>query len=151
MSTIVETLNTGQQATFDTDLSKIFLWENRYAKFPYTKVNSTYDDFTLPAGTLMGRKHATNYVVPLASGASDGSQYPVGVLAADVVVLAGDTFDGEISLCVYGDVNEDLLLLDGSDTLNTVVSARTLRDRIGADTVGIRLLTVDELTKADNS
>jgi len=151
MSTIVTTLNTGQQATFDTDLSKIFLWGNRYAKFPYAKTNSTYDDFTLPAGTLMGRISGTNKVIPLASGASDGSKFPVGVLAADVVVLAGESFDGEISLCVAGDVNEDLVLLDGSDTLDTVISDRTLRDRIGADTVGIVLKAVDELTKADNS
>ena len=151
MSTITTTLNTGQQAIFDTDLQKIFLWGNRYGKFAYAKTNSTYDDFTLPAGTLMGRKHADGYVIPLASGASDGSQYPVGILAADVVVLAGESFDGEIQLCVAGDVNEDLVLLDGSDTLDTVISARTIRDRVAADTVGIILKTVDELTKADNS
>lgn len=150
MSENAITLNTGQQAIITTDLGKIFVWNNRYDKFNYEYENDSYDDVTIPAGTLMGKIAADNVVVPLASGASDGSQYPVGVLAADVVILAGETFDGEITLCVAGDVVESKVILDGSDTMDTVISARTIRDRIGADTVGIKLVESTEMTGYDN-
>jgi len=150
VSTNSVTLNTGQQAIIQQDLAKIFVWSNRFQKFPYEYENNTYDDVTVPAGTLMGRISATQKVVPLESAASDGSQYPVGILGADVVILAGDTFDGDITLCVEGDVVESQVLLDGSDTMATVISDRSIYDRIGADTVGIKLVDSIEMTAEDN-
>ena len=146
MSTNNVVLNNGQQAIINTNTAKIFVWNNRYISAEYT--NSTYDAVTIPAGTLMGRVHATGEVIPLASGASDGSQFPLGVLASDYTVDAGDTVS--VSLCVEGDVVEAYVVLDGSDTMDTVISARTIRDRIGADTVGIKLVGETELTGYDN-
>jgi len=150
VSTNSVSLNTGQQAIIQQDLGKIFVWNNRYENMPYEYENDTYDDVTIPAGTLMGRIGATQKVVPLESGASDGSQYPVGVLAADVVILAGETYDGTVSVCVAGDVVESKVLFDGSDDMDTLVSSRSLRDRIAADTVGIKLVVTTELSGADN-
>lgn len=146
MSTNNVVLNNGQQAIINTNTAKIFVWNNRYISASYT--NSTYDEVTIPAGTLIGRVHATGEVIPLASGASDGSQFPLGVLASDYTVDAGDTVS--VSLCVEGDVVEAYVVLDGSDTMDTVISARTIRDRIGADTVGIKLVGETELTGYDN-
>lgn len=146
MSTNNVVLNNGQQAIINTNTAKIFVWNNRYISASYT--NSTYDAVTIPAGTLMGRVHATGEVIPLASGASNGSQFPLGVLASDYTVDAGDTVT--VSLCVEGDVVEAYVVLDGSDTMDTVISARTIRDRIGADTVGIKLVGETELTGYDN-
>lgn len=140
-------LNTGQQAIINTDLSKIFVGNNRTETANFT--NDTYDDITLQAGTLMGRIAATNEITPLTSGASDGSQFPVGVLNQTRVVEAGDTVN--VAICVSGDVVESKVILQGSDTMNTVISGRTIKDRIGADTVGIKLVGSNELTDFDNS
>ncbi len=139
-------LNTGQQAIINFDVSKIFIWNNRYEKADYT--NSTYDDVVLTAGMLMGRVSASQEIVPLASGASDGSQFPVGILAQDATVEGGDTVS--LYICVAGDVVEGKVTLDGSDTLSTVISGRSIRDRIAADTVGVKLVVSTELTGLDN-
>jgi len=147
MSTNTIVLNTGQQLTVNTDLSKIFIWENRYINAPYN--NSAYDAVTLAAGTLMGRVAATGYIKPLASGASDGSQYPVGILADDFIVEGGDLLD--LPICNYGDVVKDKVVFSGSDSMDTTVDGRRLEDRIAADTAGIRLVESTEMTAFDNS
>lgn len=147
MSTTTVILNTGQQAILDTDVSKIFLWGNRYESADYT--NSGYDDVNLVAGTVMGRVTATGKVIPLQSDAVDGSQLPVGVLNKDWVVEAGDT--QEVAFCVKGDVETSKLIFTKTgDDLDTIVSSRNLRDRIQGDTVGIKLVTGTELTGVDN-
>lgn len=139
-------LNTGNQAIINYDVSKIFIWDNRYEKANYT--NSTYDPISLVPGTLMGRISATQEIVPLESGASDGSQYPVGILQSEITVDEGDTVS--LTICVAGDVVESKVILEGSDTMNTVISGRSIRDRIGGDTVGIKLVPSTELTADDN-
>ena len=128
------------------DTSKTFVWNVRTATANYT--NSTYDDVTLQQGTLMGRISASGLIVPLTSGASDGSQFPLGVLLEDTTIEAGDT--QELTIAVAGDVVESKIRLQGSDTLNTVISGRRIRDRIGADTVGIKLVGADQMTGLDN-
>lgn len=138
--------NNGQQAIITTDTRKIFVWNNRFESAKYN--NSTYDDVTLKAGQVMGRIAASAYIVPLTSGASDGSQFPVGILAEDVTVEGGDIQD--VNICVAGDVAADLLFFSGTDNLNTVVSDRRLVDRIGSDTVGIKLVGGDSMTNYDN-
>lgn len=128
------------------DRSKTFVWNPRTEVGNYT--NSTYDAVTLAEGTLMGRIASSNLLTPLTSGASDGSQFPVGVVITDTTVEAGDT--SEITIVVAGDMDENKLVLQGSDTLATVISGRTIRDRIGADTVGIKLVGGNQLTGFDN-
>lgn len=147
MSSQTIVLNTGQQAIIDTDLSRIFLWENRYSKGNYT--NSTYDDLQINAGTLLGRVAATQELLPHDSSATDGSQFPVGVLSETTTVAAGDT--KELAFCNYGDVAEEKVLLASGDTLSTLIDDRSIRDRIAADTVGIRLVPGVEMTAFDNS
>lgn len=146
MSTNTIVLNNGQQAIVNRDLSKIFVWNNRYEKANYT--NSTYDTVELATGTLMGRISATQEVVPHDASASDGSQYPVGVLAGDYSVEEGDTV--EVYFCVAGDVVANKVILASGDTLSTVISGRSIRDRIAADTVGVKLIESTELTGTDN-
>jgi hypothetical protein len=144
------TKNTANQATINTDLSKIFVGNNRYSDFPYSNTNSTYDDITIPKGTLMGRIGSTLKVIPLVSTAVDGSQNPVGILAEDVVVEAGEVYTKDVTLCVSGDVAESKVILSGSETLDTLISSRPLRDLIGANTVGIKLVSSTENTSFDN-
>ncbi len=147
MSSQTIQLNNGQQAIVDTNLAKIFVGGNRYEKGNYT--NSTYDPIELVVGTLLGRVSASGLLKPLASAAVDGSQFPVGVLAHTITVDDGAT--QEIYFCVEGDVVADQLVLAGADTLDTVISSRRIRDRIGADTVGIKLITQNiEMSDYDN-
>lgn len=147
MSTQTIVLNTGQQAIINTDLSKIFVWNNRYEKGSYN--NGGYDSVTLQAGTVMGRITATGKLTPLRSDASDGSQIPVGILLETQTVAAGDTVD--VFVCTSGDVvSGKLVFAKSGDTLDTIISSRRLRDRIAADTVGINLIDSDELTATDN-
>ena len=97
----------------------------------------------------MGVVTVTGWVKPLRSTASDGSQTPVGVLLNTVTVDGGDLVDLEI--CVAGDVAEDQLVFDlSTDNLDTTISGRRIRDRIGADTVGIKLVPSTDLTGYDN-
>lgn len=138
--------NTGNQLTVDTDRSKIFLWRNRYDNADYT--NASGGSVTLAAGTLLGRISATGKVIPLASAAADGSQFPVGILADDYIVANGATIS--LAFCVSGDVATEKVVLAGADTLDTVISSRRIRDRIAADTVGIKLVATSEMTDFDN-
>lgn len=147
MSTATTAENTSNKLVTNYDSSKIFLGDNNYITADYT--NDGYDDVTLAAGTVMGRVAATDKVIPLESDASDGSQYPVGILAEAATVEAGA--DAVLSLCNYGDVEESQLVLEKvGDTLATVISGKTLRDRIAADTAGVRLQLATEMTGEDN-
>jgi len=147
MSTKTIVLNNGQQAIINTDTSKIFIWQPRSIEANYT--NNSGGQKVLAAGTLFGRISATQILLPLVAAAVDGSQFPLGVLMQDITVE--DTDSAVLTLAVSGDVAEEQVIIAGADNLDTsVISGRTLRDRIGADTVGIILVTADELTGFDN-
>jgi hypothetical protein len=146
MSTNEQVFNNGQQAITNYNTAKMFIFGNRYTKGTYT--NDTGDDVVLDEGTLMGRISATQKLVPHDSDASDGSQYPVGILKGSYSVADGD--DTEVAICVEGDVAEELVILAYGDTMDTVISDRSIRDRIAADTVGIKLVAGTELTGYDN-
>lgn len=140
-------LNSGQQLTVTTDLSKIFVWNNRYESGIF-EADPVYET-TILQGTVMGRIAATGVLTPWTSTANDGSQYPVGILAGDYTVEGGE--EQEVAICVAGDVDQTLLVFaDEDEDLETVVSGRQLRDRIAADTVGIKLVAGREQTKYDN-
>jgi hypothetical protein len=131
--------------------AKTFVFDNRYSKGTFEYTNNDVTTVTFPVGTVLGRISATQVIVPLASGASDGSQYPVGILAEEISVEYGESYSEEAAFCTYGDVVESQLSFDGSDDLDTVISGRSLRDRIAADTVGIRLIASTDLTGTDNA
>ncbi len=147
MSTNETVLNTSNQATTNYDTSKLLLWDNKFIKADYT--NSGYDDVTLAVGTVMGRVAATGKVIPLQSDASDGSQFPVGVLSHGYIVEGGDTV--EVSICNGGTIAEEkVVLVKVGDTLNTIISGKIIRDRLAGDTLGIELNLGSEQTQLDN-
>lgn len=132
-----------QHNQYNTNI--IFLRDNKYTTEPYN--NSTYADVTLTAGTLMGRIATTNYVVPVTSGASDGSQYPIGLVAEDVVISASSS--AEIPLCTAGEVDEDSINFDSADdTLDTVLDSIRYKDRLKR--MGIIPVSGTELSAYDN-
>lgn len=147
MSKINEVLNNGQQATFNYDVSKTFVWNPRFLSGDLT--NSEYDPITIPEGTVMGRVAATGKLVPWKSTAVDGSQFPRGILAEEVIVDDGET--QTIAIVISGDVAEEKVKFAlAGDGFNTVVSGKILRDRLGSDTNGIYLVTATELSGYDN-
>lgn len=147
MSEQTTSLNNGQQAIVQTDVSKIFVWDNRYENGDVN--NSGYVDLVLKAGTVMGRVTATDRLKSLESDAVDGSEVPVGILNKDHTIAAGVT--QQVAICVAGDVVEGKLVFTKvGDTLETIINSRRLKDSIGAETVGVKLVDSTEITGADN-
>lgn len=147
MSTATNVLNTSNQAITNFDTTKVFLRDNKFETGTFTNDDS-YDDVTLVGGTLLGRISATNKLVPHSSSASDGSQFPVGILAHTITVQESD--DAELTFCTAGEVAAGKLILASGDTLATVISGRTINDRIKSDTAGVILVGADQLTAFDN-
>ncbi len=144
MSQII--VNNGQQASVKTDRSNTFLWDVRTAKTAHT--NLTGSEEIIPIGTLLGRINATGEVTPLKSAAVDGSEFPIGILYQEVTLAIAATEN--LTYAVAGDVEETKIVFDGADDLDTIVDGKILRDRIGADTVGIKLVAGEEIQKFDN-
>lgn len=144
MSSQTIALNNGQQAIVHTDRAKIFLWNRRSSEGVIA--NSTYSDVEYPIGTVMGRIGATGKLVPLQSAATNGSQFPVGVLMNTYTVEASS--ERTVTMCDDGDVDGSLLVFDGSDSLNTQVSNVQLRDWLKR--LGIKVITTEEMTGTDN-
>lgn len=143
MSSVTSRNQTRNQVAFDYDYSKLFLWNNQFRKI--TIPNATSDDVALSAGTLIGAVGSTYQVYK--SGTSNISV--VGVLAEDgITIPANGSVD--VQVCIGGRVNGSALVLDGTDTLDTVVNYRTIRDRIAAESLGIEIALSDELSKTDN-
>lgn len=136
----------GNQAINNVDVAKIFLRDNRYQEVNELN-NSTYDPLTLSAGTAMGRVTATGNLAPLNTGASDGSQFFVGILAQDMELDAGET--KKATIVDGGDVAEDkVIFFYANQGLETVVGSRRMRDNIQAQ--GIKLIARIEMTQNDN-
>lgn len=149
MSSATIRVNTGQQVTTDYELGKIFIYNNRYENDSYVN-NSNYNPQNLYAGTVMGRVTTTGYLQPANAAAVDGSQRPIGILAQDVLGLAGGS-SRKCSICVSGDVDANKVIFLFGDTLETVADGRRFRDRIQADTVGVKLVfNSTEMTDYDN-
>jgi hypothetical protein len=143
---VTNVIQTRNQLGNDYDFSKLFLFENRYRKIT---IAASGDDLELTQGMLIGTIATSGNGAVMKSGSSDGSQFPVGIMAEDITIADGDS--EEVLICIGGHVNESKLVFDGTDDLDTAVSSRTYRDRIASDTLGIFLVTADELSAADNS
>ncbi len=148
MSTATEKLKTQNQLNTDFDVSKIFLFDNRFEQVDFE--NTTGGLLSVLGGTLVGRVSATANLEILKSAAVDGSQTPLGIIANEQVDFAiGET--KKVNICIAGDVSEAKVILDGADTLDTLISGRPIRDKINGDTLGIKLVVSDELTGFDNN
>jgi len=146
MSTLSQRNSTSNQLTSDFSTQKIFLLNNRYEQDTLLE-NPTYSTQTILAGTVLGRVASSGNVVPCISGALDGSQFPIGVLAQDVTALASGQTQS-IAMCIDGDVNAAALIFYGGDSLATVIAGRSMQDHLKAYGILIRYAT--EMTDYDN-
>lgn len=145
MSQQTVALNNGVQAIIHTDRSKTFLW-NRRSTPGQIQNSDLYDPITIPEGTVLGRISTTGLLTPFTSGASNGSQFPVGVLIGDRTIQEGETQD--VFFFDDGDVAAEKLIFQGSDTLDTAVSGQRVRDRLKM--MGIKVIESTEMTNTDN-
>lgn len=139
-------VQTGSQLYSDYDFSKIFVFDNKYRTI---SIAASGADVELEIGMLIGTISASGLGAIMASGSSDGSQFPTGVCAETKTIADGDTED--VLICIGGHVVDDKLVFDGTDDLDTAVSSRIYRDRLASDTLGIYLVDDNELSAADNS
>lgn len=95
----------------------IFLTAPQMISGTYT--NSSGSSVTLPVGKVMGRVTSTDKIAIMTSGASDGSQNPRFINVEEVTVANGDS--ATIFVAFNCQVAEDLIVLAGSDTLDTAV------------------------------
>ena len=144
------------QLFVNTDLTKIFVFNNDFYSdnntFYYD--NSTSGDVVVPAGTLLGRVTSSGFLIPWVHDATDGSQRPVGILMNDVAVAYGEVYQNGQPYCIRGQVAAEKIGLQGSDTLNTVVTdgytaGNRVRDLITG--LGIKIIYSDQNTMYDNS
>ena len=151
----IETTNT--QAHFGFDFSKIFIRDNQFDDAE-TLVNKSGGAKDFKQGLVLGMitldvSGDKGKLVPSLSTATDGSEFAYGVLKSDVVQLADD---GEIkvSVAVAGHVAEDKLIFDnGTDTIDTFVPVnlgKKIKGHLYSNTMGIKVIEVEELSKLDN-
>jgi hypothetical protein len=148
MSKATEISKTSNTLHTDYDVSKIFVFNNRYEGGDL--LNASGGVKTFEPGTLMGRIALSGKLVPVVSTAIDGSEIPVGVLLTKVTDLA-DATEKSVNVCIAGDVVESKVILDGAETMETIIDGRRIKDRIAADTMGIKLVDSFELTGVDNA
>jgi len=140
MSEVSQVNNTRNQLTSNYDFSKIFIGDNKYRKVTLAATAA----LNVKIGTVIGAVGATIGIYK--SGTSN--QLPIGVIAETVVMPSSGTL--EVTIVNAGKIAEGKLVLNGTDTLATVVSNRTIRDMIISNTIGVELVTVDELSATDN-
>lgn len=139
----VENGDNFQHNQYDTSI--IFLRDNKYKTEPYN--NTTYVAIVLTAGTVVGRVAATNYIIPTDADSSDGSQFPLGIVAQDTTIAASSSKN--IPICIEGEVAEEKINFDDpDDTLDTIVSSIRYKDRLLA--IGIVPIAGTELSAYDN-
>lgn len=139
---ITQSTPTRNQLFSAYDLSKIFLFDNKYRKVNIA--NATGSSLVLTAGMVIGCVGITHAIYK--SGTSN--QLPVGILAEDITIANGSNAD--VTICNSGKVAEEKVTLDGTDTLATIVSNRSIRDMLISNTLGLELVTTSELTADDN-
>ncbi len=152
MSTFTEVNKTNNQAHFDYDTSKIFIWSNRYKNVTF--LNASGGELSYAPGLVVAVIAATNKVVPFDGSAVNGAQIPVGILKSTITDLANS---GEklVNICIAGDVAEEkvttlpVVSLDSVVTIGTgTENTRTVRYMI--ESLQIILKASQELTGFDN-
>lgn len=139
-------LQNQNQSITNYDYSKLFKTNFKVVKMNFT--NGTGAELELLPGMLFGRVSADLKGAILKSASVDGSEIPFGVLVTQkTLAIAADAV---VDVAVTGMVDKNLLVLDGSDTLDTLIDGRTIGDRIPADTEGITLEDFTELVNYDN-
>lgn len=143
-------INTSNQVTADYDYEKLLLGDNIVKLVTF--VNDTGAELSISEGLVLGRitdAGANNLKIKaFDSTNTDGSQNILGVLMNDYTLAIAEEFS--VGVIVSGKVNSNKVSLSGTDTLDTIVSGKTIGDRIMSDTLGVNMVESTDLAFYDN-
>lgn len=148
MSEITLRDDTRNQAAFDRKLSNLLILHNSFLKGDYANISGALE--TVKVGQILGRVAATQKLVVCKSGAVDGSQFPAAIAVQELTDIAIAGTVDNIAPCNGGKVNVNELVFDGTDTLDTLVDGKSMRDHLIANTKGLELVDVLENIDYDN-
>lgn len=154
------TITSTQQAALfiNTTTSKTFIQIKATERESYIN-NSSYNPITLYAGTVMGRIQASGVLIPWRNDVTDGSQMPVGILGADMLIDSGDTVASllvtECRMAAEMVIAYQLSDQSTSTTLQLAVTswhgAGTTRLKDILESIGIHLEYTTQMSFPDNS
>jgi len=114
MSEVTNTQNNTNAVFNDFDLSKIFVFNNRFKNATFK--NNTGGPLAFLAGTLLARDSSDNTIVPLLSTKTTlGLNIPVGILHNSIASIADAATVTNQSFCIQGDVADGKILFQGAD------------------------------------
>lgn len=150
MSEVTNTLNNENAVFNNYDLTKLFIWGNRYDDATF-KNNTGAGPTDFAPGTVLGRDSTDNTIVPLDSAVTgNGEDIPIGILAKGISQLADAGTVPNVAFCTGGDVaREKVIFINAGDDFDTVVANRTLEDHLLSQ--NIRAIESDQLTGTDNA
>ncbi len=132
-------VNTSNHLKIERDNSKLLI--GGYSVKGQAYKNASASSEVIPEGTVMGRIASTSLLAKLDETKTDGSQYPVGVLASEIEVGAGLTMN--VQLCIKGDLDKSKVVVATGATLATPIANIQIADRLVG--IGINLLNVNQL------
>jgi hypothetical protein len=135
--------STRNQSTADITFGEIFLFDNRFQEGVFK--NNTAASINISKGILVVRD--TTVVNGLIPATTANLANVVGIADVDDLTLAASA-TANISFGTKGTVNETLLVLPATVTLDTAVGSITLRDTL--EKLGFHLEATVEHTKFDN-
>lgn len=149
MAEVTERSLTSNFATYDYDSSRLVIGTGHsYVDRDYENILGSAE--TVAMGQVMGRVSVGGKIVPCKSGASDGSEIPVGILMEGLTEIADGTVITGLSLLIGGDVARDKVVFDGTDDFDTVVDGRTMEDWLIANGNNFEFLEVLDDSDFDN-
>ena len=118
-----------------------------------TFYNNTGSAVVLTPGVLLGRNTSTGNLQVMASGSNDGSLFPRGVVS-DTYPSVANGASITVNYWVKGEINQNVLQFNGTDTLNTIVGAEGSQGSTYADLINaltqLVLFPSIELSNYDN-
>lgn len=147
MNKVEQVNNTRNQSTALYTLEHIFLFNNRYDEKTFNNTTAG-GDVTLTAGTLLFKLNATD-VDALDVAANIANVVGVAAVGEENVLSDTDTLD--INMAISGEIAEELIVLPGGVTLDTVIPTTTLTLRDRLNELGFHLVAGTENTKFDNN
>ena len=145
MAKVETKVNAENQMFTDYDVSQLLLGNNSFVSGTFAAYGT---DMVIDPGTVVARLTTTGEFVPLDTSATDGTQYPVGLLIKQLTVADGGKADTQI--VNKGKINENLIRFwNSGQGLDTIVDNRSIFDWL--NDIGFEIEGSDELTKVDNS
>jgi len=142
---VTNPVNTRNQLYTNISSDKILLGNNSFAERTFGAYGT---DMVIDAGTIVARLPGSGEIVPWKADATDGTQYPAGLLLEQLTVADGEKVD--TTIVNKGKVaREQIRFWYAGQDFSSVVDNRRVEDWL-LD-LGLEIEAADELTEFDNS